>query len=297
MQFLKEIWFALLNAPVLYERYEKKAILTVVFLLLSVATFLLEHWFQTYKKLLVWIRRVSLVLTSLLFILAFVDLAKSRIPFDELVCSDVEVDAYYHLAEDKSYELVQRQQCINRTDHAIQDLRDIRDGYYEKIPDWRLDGQVFHGPAGVRLAFISEDQTHDYKSYVGQANVYLYWRKVEFSPPLPSGADVDMVYRISARGVPVEAGAFSNGTVFSRGVDYDTLLYNIAIHAPAGFRFDLQDWGVLGYDGRRDSAETDRQKEPQVTGSGGQLEWHLVLARKHVSYMLKYKIVPYEWEK
>lgn len=295
MQFLKEIWFVLLNVPALYQRYEKQAIWAGIFFLLSVATFVLERWFETHKTLLMWTRRVSLGLTALLFILAFVDLAKSRLPFDDLVCSEVEVDAYYHLPEEKSYELVQRQRCMNRTDVAIRDLRDIRDGYYENIPEWRVDGHVVQGPEDVRLAFISGVKQH-LTNYVGQPDVSFYRQQVEFNAPLPSGADVDMVYRISAKGVPVDAEAFSNGTVWARSVDYDTLLYHLAIHAPAGFRFNLLEWGVVDRNGKRDSAETDRQKEPQLTGSGGQLEWHLVLARKNYSYMLKYRIAPYQWE-
>jgi hypothetical protein len=294
MQFLKEVWFVLLSAPALYHSYEKNAIWAGVFLLISVTSFLIKHWLPRWLGILVWGQRISLGLTCLLFILAFVDLAKSRLPFDELVCSDVAVDAYYHLPQEQSYELVQRQKCINRTDHPIRELRDLRDGYYEKIPDWRIDASVIQGPPGVKLGFFEEDEGQ-YKNYVGDPIVYLHWRKVEFDSPLPSGSDIDMVYRISAKGVPVEAQAFSTGTVFYRGVDYDTLIYHIAIHAPAGYRFDLMDWGVVDANGHRNASETERQEEPQVTGSGGDLEWRVILARKNLSYMMKYKIVEYSW--
>jgi hypothetical protein len=290
MQFLKELWFVLLSAPALYHRYEKNAIWAALFLLISIASFLVEHWFPRWVGILVWGRRASLGLSCLLFILAFVDLAKSRLPFDELVCSDIAVDAYYHLPEEKSYELVQRQQCMNRTDHPIRELHDLRDGYYEKIPDWKIDASVVQGPAGVRVAYFDTNES-EYKNYIGDQNVYLYWRKVEFDPPLASGTDVDMVYRISAKGVPIEAQAFSTGTVFYRGVDYDTLTYRITIHAPPGYRFDLLDWGVVDSNGRRNSSETERQKDPRVKGSGGDLEWRVILARKNLSYMMKYKIV------
>jgi len=296
MQFLKEIWFVLLSTPDLYHRYEKHTIWAALFLFLSIGTFLLEHWFPTRRELLVWARRVSLGVTALLFILALVDIAKSRLPFDELVCSDVAVDAYYHLPEDKAYELVQRQRCVNRTDHPIRALRELRDGYYEKISHWRVDGHVINGPAGVELSLLQDDKAL-YKNYIGDKDVYLFWRRAEFDSPLPSESEVDMVYRISAGGVPIEAEAFSNGTVFYRGVDYDTLSFDLAIHAPAGYRFQLLDWGVADANGHRISSETERQKEPEVTGSGGHLEWHVVLARKELSYMMKYKISPYNWKK
>jgi hypothetical protein len=52
---------------------------------------------------------------------------------------------------------------------------------------------------------------------------------------------------------------------------------------------------VVDANGHRNASETERQEEPQVTGSGGDLEWRVILARKNLSYMMKYKIVEYSW--
>jgi hypothetical protein len=194
--------------------------------------------------------------------------------------------------------LVQRQKCNNRTDHSIRNFADIRDGYYQEIPRWDVQFALAPNKDAVKLVAFGSSLHEERKNYVGgpgtPTTLYAYWQKTEFDPPLAEGADVDLAYKISARGAPVETGAFSrDATVFYRGVDYDTLHYYLTIHAPPGYQISLKDFGVLDSGGHHDSTETDRQEKPQVSASGELLEWHVTLARKHLRYMMKYEIQAY----
>lgn len=303
MQFLREIWFILQNTPALYHRYEKQFFFASLFMGLAILANLLKYRFvgnsANREKVLKWISGISLCLSVLVFLLAFVDLAKSRLPFDDLVCTDIGVDAYYYVPQDWHYELVQRQKCNNRTDHSIRNFADIRDGYYQEIPKWDAQFALAPNKDNVKLAALGRSY-EERKNYVGgpgtPTTLFAYWQKTEFDPPLAEGSDIDLVYKISARGAPVEVGAFlSDGTVFYRGVDYDTLHYYLTIHAPSGYQIDLREFGVLDSGGHHDSTETDRQERPHVSASGELLEWHITLARKHLRYMMRYRIRPYAW--
>jgi hypothetical protein len=296
--FLQEVWFAVQNTPALASRYEKHALFALFFFVVSVAARLVKNRFfsssSRRRTALTWLSRTSLALTGLAFVLAFIDLVKNRLPFDDLVCTDVAVDAYYHSPRDQSYELIQRERCFNRTDHSVRNYADLRDGYYEKIPHWQVTPVLLSCTARVKFAPIVRTDEERRNDIGGARTLYFYRESAEFDPPLPSGSSYDLEYEISARGVPVDAAAFSNeGTVFYRGVDYDTLNYYLTIHAPSGYFIEMTDWGVFDSAGAKLSEETGRQKEPHVSVSGSLLEWRVSPARRHIRYMLKYRITSY----
>ena len=300
MEFLRELWFVLENVPSLAARYQKLSLWATVFLLLSVASVIVKNRFfaskRTEQTVLTFLSRTTTALTALVFVLAFVDLAKNRLPFDDLVCTDIGVDAYYHVPGDNQYELVQRQKCSNRTDHSIRNFVSLRDGYYERVPNWMAQSRLVSSSARIKFALLTRSEEERKNDIGGSKTLYLYRQTAEFDPPLPSGGSIDLVYHLSASGAPIELSAFSDdGTVFYRGVDYDTLIYDLTIHAPVGYEVFLLDWGVMDSSGTRATDEIGRQTAPHVAASGGLLQWRVLLARKHLRYMLRYRFEPYGW--
>lgn len=302
MQFLRELWFVLVNVPELAHRYQNHSVFASIFLAVGVITRLVKNQFfadaSMQQTLLKWISISGFCLTGLAFLLAFVDLVEHRLSFDDLVCTDVSVDAYYYPPEGKLYELVKREKCRNRTESSIRNHATLRDGYYEHVPEWHVQSKLLEGPS-VQFIIqpISLGQRKD-NNFPGSSKViYLYQASGDFKPPLPSGTGYDLVYRISASGAPVEESAFSeDGTVFALGVDYDALKYTVAIHAPVGYKIHLWEHGVLDANGRLKQDETSRQEEPKVSPSGSLLVWTITLARKQLRYMLKYRFETYDWK-
>ncbi len=273
----------------------------MTFLVVSIAVTLIKNNFfaspSTQRTLLKWISTGSLALTGLAFVLAFIDLAKNRLPFDDLVCTDITDDAYYHRPEEKIYELVQRCRCTNRTHASIRNFAPLQDGYYEEIPTWNVQyGLIGRPPVELVVLKPFEHEVRKDNFPGGKGVFYLYRANAEFDPPLPPGEGIDLIYRLSASGAAVEAQAFSNsGTVFARGVEYDTLNYYVTIHAPPGFEVKLSAFGVLDPSGLLLPGETQRQKKPELSASGGLLQWRVSLARRHLRYMLSYRFEAYGW--
>jgi len=304
MDFIRECWFILQNVPSLAHRYQSESILAAVFFVLSIAaafiSTIIKHRLTdrapTWEKILKWVSGLSGALTVLVFVFAFVDLVKARLPFDDIVCSDIALDAYYHPPEEKTYELIERFKCANRTNSSIRNFATLRDGYFEKIPSWTLRYSLLGRPPVNLIVHVQSQPEERANNFAGgQPIFYLYRATSEFNPPLPAGTDIDLVYELAAGGAPVEAAAFSDaGTVFARGVDYDTLNYSVAIHAPPGYEIRLRGWGVLDPNGQLQSEETRRQRTPQLSTTGSLLQWQVSLARRNLSYMLRYQLKAYD---
>jgi hypothetical protein len=301
LKFLEELWLLLKNVPTLSHRYKKKSFFAAIFILLWVATTLVKNQLfasaSLQAKLLTWTSRVSLALTGLVFVLAFVDLVKDSLPLDDLICTDFSHDAYYHLPAEQAYELVVREKCENRTDTPIRNLAAIGDGYCEKLGKWKIEYKLLGTPSvQLDIQTISEGVPRT-NNFGGNANtIYCYRASAEFTPPLPSGSGFDLVYRISASGVPIEVSAFSiDGTLFANGVEYNTLRYHITIHAPQGYKIVLREWSVVDADGKPMEHENARQKKPVLDISGGLLQWRITLAKKHWRYKLRYRFEAYGW--
>jgi hypothetical protein len=301
VQFLKELWLVLKAVPYLANRYKKQSYVAATTLLLALTSDLVKNKLfasaSTTASVLTWTSRVSLGLTGLVFLLAFLDLMKNRLSLTDLVCANASVDAYYHEPKDQLYELVKRLECTNRTDLPIRSLASIRDGYYEEIPDWSIQHALLEKPSVELLIHMPSKGIPRGSNFPGgNKNIYFYEASAEFNPPLPVGSKFDLVYRITAKGTSIEELAFSNeGTLLAVGVDYDTLSYQINVHAPMGYKISLRVWGVVDANGIQNASETDRQKKPKVSTSGGLLQWQIYLAKRHLRYMLKYRFEPYGW--
>ena len=300
MVFLREFWFVLVNVPSLAHRYENQAFWSVVFLFLSVASTLVKNRLFTSpsirRNVITWIARISLAITGFIFLIAFVDLAKNRLPFDDLVCSDVASDAFYHPPEDKAYELVNRVNCTNRSEETIRNFAPLQDGYYEAIPNWTVKTKLLGNPSVDLLVHLHPGPVVRKNNFPGGKDIYFYQATSEFDPPLGIGQKIDLVYEISAGGTSVEQSAFSrDGTVFIGSVDYDTLTYHLTIHAPLGYSIEMQDWGVLDAGGKLVAFENYRQEKPSVSTAGSLLQWHVSPARRHLRYMMKYRFIQYGW--
>jgi hypothetical protein len=299
VDFARELWFVIQHAPSLAHRYQAHALWAGVFLVLSMASMVAKTLViaPVREMLLKRISAVSSVVTATIFVLAFIDLAKTRLPFDDLVCESVAVDAYYHPPADRSYDLVERYRCSNRTSQPVRNLRAFQDGYYERIPTWSFTSKLL-SPATVQLNLIRRSSEPDQRAsnfQGGGDTLYVYGATMEFQPSLPSGEAFDLVYRMSAQGAPVEGAAFTNkGTVFARGVEYGTLDYYVTIHAPVGYAIQLRGWQVVDPDGHPIPDETNRQRRPTVTAGGNLLQWRVSLARRHLRYTLQYAFTPYE---
>lgn len=301
MQFLEELWLIIKAVPHLVHRYKKQSYFAAAFLILSIGSDLVKNKLfasaSTTGTILTWTSRISLGLTVLLFLLAFIDLLKNRLSLNDLVCTKASVDAYYHEPAAQQYELVKRLQCSNRTGTPIRGFADIYDGYYEMVPDWTVQHALLEKPSIEFKLHTPPKYTVRKSNFPGSdKEIHFYEISSEFEPPLPAGAKFDLVYRILAKGAPIEQSAFTNnGTQFVVGVDYDTLNYQICIHAPMGFKISLRGYGVLDVEGIQIEHETSRQKKPEVSVSGSLLQWQIYVARKHLRYMLKYRFEPYGW--
>ncbi|HEU5322977.1 MAG TPA: hypothetical protein VFX28_19385 [Methylomirabilota bacterium] len=299
MDFVREVWYVLQNVPAVAHRYQAHALWAAVTLVLSVASFALKSRLlgvgPKRRKVLKWVSAASAAVTAAVFVLAFVDLVRHRLPFDDLVCTDVAVDGYYRVPQDMAYELVERYRCSNRTGASIRNFAPLQDGYFEQVPAWKVEYTLIGRPAVQLVVHRSPGPEARKNTFPGGgATLYVYRASAEFEPALPPGESIDLVYRLSARGAPVEAAAFSHaGTVFARGVEYDTLSYHVTIHAPSGYEIRLRDWGVLDAGGRLVDAETRRQDAPRVSPAGGLLQWRVSLARRHLRYMLRYSLEAY----
>lgn len=222
--------------------------------------------------------------------LAFVDLVRNRLPFDDLVCKEKTIDAYYHVPAEKSYETVVRMQCINRTNQPIKNFAPIQDGYYERIPNWKCQHGLLGSPQVNVVVHKANEEIRESNLPGGAKTIYLYQASSEFKPPLPSGDRVDLLYRVLATGAAVEEAAFSDdGTMFVGGVDYATLTYIITVHAPPAHEIQLRDWGVINANDDKIPDETEHQKKAHICVSSGLLQWRVSLAKKHLRYMLKYR--------
>jgi hypothetical protein len=297
LDFLRELFFVLRNVPALAHRYKKQSIFAAIFLCLSIGSIMAKNGLfandSTVKTVLQYLSWVGEALTALVFLLAFIDLARNRLSFSDLVCTSLSVDAYYHIPSEEIYELVQRECCRNRTGLAVRNFAEVSDGYYENVPSWTVNHQ-FSSAAKVKLKALTQT-SEARKNNFGSGDVYFYRQPMEFEPPLPSGANIEVVCKITAKGAAVDASAFTDGTVFYRGVDYDTLHYYMTIHAPVGYEVCLLDWGVFDSSGAKLSKETDNQEEPKVTFSGALLQWRVALARKHLRYMVKYRFDAFKY--
>lgn len=299
MDFLRELFFLLRNVPTLAHRYQAESLWATTSLVLAIATTLIKNNFladaSVTARLLTWFSRISYAATALAFIFAFIDLAKARLPFDDIVCDTVAVDAYYQPPAARTYDLLERLHCTNRSHNSIRNFAPIQDGYYERIPTWTVTYKLLGRPT-VKLALVNQTEAELRKNTFpgGGTTLYVYRATTEFQPDLPAGEMIDLVYKIAARGAPVEIEAFSAaGTLFARGVEYNTLSYYVTIHAPPGYEIRLRDWGVIDPGGRPVAAETARQEKPQLSSTGALLQWKVSLARKHLRYMLKYAFESY----
>ncbi len=302
MQFVREISFLLLNVPALAHRYQSQSVLAAVFLVLSAASILIKNRLvddaSTRRTWLKWIARTSLVLSVMMFVLAFIDLVKNRLSFDEIVCTDISDDAYYHVPEGKTYELVERFRCSNRTGASVRNLADLSDGFSERISSWTPEFKLLGRPS-VALVIHKPSESLWKSNYAGgTGTIYLYRASAEFDPPLSPGAEFDLVSKLTAHGSPVETAAFStSGTSFVQAVPYETLSYYVTIHAPPGFEIRLRNWGVIDQGGLLVADETQRQEKPNVSPSGGLLQWRVSLTRLNLRYMLSYWFEAYGWQK
>ena len=211
MVFLSEVWFVIQHVPELAHRYENYAIFATVFLVLSLATKVAKSRLvskeEQPKRLLKWLSAATWGLTVLVFALAFIDLVKDRLPFDDMVCTNISVDAYYHPPDEQTYDLIERAQCSNRTPNPIRNFAPLRDGYYQKLDHWTVQAALLNHP-GSDFRLHSSEQPEERKNMLphpGTDTLYLYQASAEFLPPVDSGADIDLVYKISAFGGHVEA--------------------------------------------------------------------------------------------
>jgi hypothetical protein len=302
LQFLQELWFVIKHVPELAQRYKKSSIVAALFLILSVASDLVKNRLFSSASIqatvLYWISVASLAFTGFVFLLAFVDLIKNRLHFVDLVCTNVAVDAYYHAPGEQAYELVTRLQGSNRTSASVRNFANLGDGYYEKISQWSVQHKLVSTPAVELLLHpLSSGDARANNFLSSQKTIFMYQNSAEFKPPLSKGSTFDLVYRISASGAPIEAAAFTtDGTLFALGVEYDTLRYHIAIHAPQDYKISLWESGVLDPNGAIIADETKRQKKPEVSISGSLLQWHISLAKKHLRYMLKFRFEAHGWQ-
>jgi hypothetical protein len=303
VDFFQELWFIVVNVPNLAHRYQGESIWATASLVISIASTLIKNRLAESdamrRDVLKWLSRASMGVTVLVFVLAFVDLARTRIPFDDIVCTEIAADAYYHAPGEKTYELVERYACSNRTNTSIRNFASLQDGYFERIPVWDVQYKLLGSPSVelvVRKRTEPELRRNNYPG--GPEIVYYYGATAEFVPPLSAGAGIDLVYKLSAIGTEVEKAAFTkSGTVFARGVPYGTLRYSVTIHAPPGYEVKLRDWAVMDPSGRLIPEETQRQTGPRSTHSDGSLHWSVSLARRHVRYMLRYSLESYGFEK
>jgi hypothetical protein len=303
VQFAQEVWFLVINVPALAHRYQKQGIWVAVFLVLSISSTLVKNRLvgdasirRQVMRLISW---GSWIVTSLIFLLAFVDLVKDRLFFDEIVCTDISDDAYYHVPTEKAYELVERYRCSNRTGASVRNLPDLSDGYSEKIASWTAEYRLLGRPS-VELVVHTPSPEQIWKdNYVGgSGEIHMYTASAEFQPPLAPGAEFEFVSRLSASGSPIEVDAFSpKGTMFAQALSYETLNYYLTIHAPEGFEVRLKNWGVIDQGGVLLPDETESQDTPKVSFSGELLQWQVSLGRPNLRYMLSYWFDAYGWQK
>jgi hypothetical protein len=146
MDFVREILFLLRNVPTLAHRYQAESLWATTSLVLAIGTTLIKNNFlanaPVQARLLKWFSRISYAATALAFLFAFIDLAKARLPFDDMVCDSVAVDAYYQIPAARSYDLLERLRCTNRSHNSIRNFAPIQDGYYEKIPAWTVNSSA-----------------------------------------------------------------------------------------------------------------------------------------------------------
>lgn len=300
MEFLKEIWFLLKHVPAVASRYKKKSFWVILFAALSAISRLVKNNFFTSASTthlsLHWLSLASLVLSGLVFVLAFIDLLRNRISLSDLVLTTVTADAYYHAPDENAYELVERLHYVNRTDGPIANLPMIQDGYTEPLQEFKFEYHLQHVPEMGLTTHVENVDQRD-SQIEGLGNLHLYRVSAAFAPALASGDDVDLFYRFSAKANRIEAAVFTpNGTVFARRVEYDTLLYCITIHAPQGYNAYLLGWEVKDADGAKKESETRRQEKPRVNEAKNLITWPVTLARKNLRYMLKYKFESYDWK-
>lgn len=297
LDFLRELFFVLRNVPALAHRYKRQSFFAVASLVLSAGSTLVKNGLftedSTTHAVLKWIAWAGMGLTAMLFCLAFIDIIKNRLSFNDLVSTSVSLDAYYHPLDEETYELVQCQHCINRTHMPVRNFAEISDGYYDDISSCTLDYR-FDTTARTELVALTSSCEPRWDNF-GSRRLYVYRNTMEFSPPLQSSAGFDLIWKIIAKGGGVEAAAFDKGTTFYRGVDYDTLQFYLTIHAPAGYEVCLLDWGVCDSSGSKLTEETGDQEKPQTAPSGALLQWRVSLARKHLRYMLRYRFDAHSW--
>lgn len=299
LDFLRELLFVLRNVPALAQRYKKRSVFAALTLCLSIGSMLAKHGLfataSTAQTVLQYIFWVGVGVTVLVFCLAFVDLIMNRLSFDDLVCTNVSVDAYYHVPSKGMYELVQHTHCCNRTGNPVSKLADVCDGYYQQLTSWAVK-YSFKSASSAMLEIPTDPVREVIKNNYQSGEVYFYHESARFNPPLQHGETGDIAYRMSAALAQIEASAFTgNGTVFYRGVDYPTLRYFVTIHAPAGYEVECLEWGVIDAGGRKLTKQTDDQAEPKIAPSQALLQWSVSLPKKHLRYMLKFKFNDRKW--
>jgi hypothetical protein len=193
----------------------------------------------------------------------------------------------------RAYDVIEISKCINRTDGPIREFSTFKDGYWTALDGWSASALMIaaesHTKARVEMPATS---THEVRQLPGGKTVHWYQSTAVFDPSLAPGDYCTVECKMEARG-DVETEAFAvAGTEHARGVNFNTLVYKIAIYAPAGHKIVFQDARVPNADHEKDDSETKRQSKAKLNKDLTLLTWRVTLARKTLRYSLRYCFEP-----
>jgi len=298
MKFLYELYLLVRAAPALADRYRNRWLIVIVSGAISIITKIAgSQWFKDNpeaKQILDQASQISAIITAVTAGWAFIALLMTRFPLDELVCREVKVDAHYYPPDVRAYDVIEISKCINRTDGPIREFSTFKDGYWTELDGWSASAQMIaaesHTNARIEMPAAT---THEVRQLPGGGKtVHWYQRTAVFNPSLAPGDYCTVQCKMEARG-DVETEAFAvAGTEYARGVNFNTLVYKIAIHAPAGYKILFQDARVLNADHEEDDSETKRQSKAKLNKDLTLLTWRVTLARKTLRYSLRYRFEP-----
>ncbi|HUA34294.1 MAG TPA: hypothetical protein VMA09_11855 [Candidatus Binataceae bacterium] len=296
MQFLRELYILAKAAPALANRYRSQWLLVLISGGISVISDVAgSHWFKDApqaKLILHYASLATLAITILVSFWAYFSLLASRFQLNELVCREVTVEAQYSPPDARTYSVVETSKCINRTDGPIVDFSTFKDGYWNALDNWSVVAQIVQQESRTasQIEMIGAP-VHETWNLIDGKNIEFYHQTARFTPPFAAGEYCTVVCRITANG-DVEAEAFTAaGTEFARSVSFNTLAYNVAIHAPPAYKIVLHEFNVLNADHSRNDSETKRQKKPRLSDDGSSMMWNVTLARQNLKYSLRYRFV------
>ena len=297
MRFLYELYLLARAAPALADRYRNQWLIVIISGAIAIATKILGNgWFKDdpeAKQVLDRASQITAIITAVATGWAFIALVMTRFPLDELVCREVKVDAHYYPPNVRAYDVIEISKCINRTDGPIRQFATFKDGYWTALDSWNATAQLIAAESHtIARVETPAAPTHEVRELPGGKTIHWYQRTAAFNPSLAPGDYCTVECKIEARGA-VETEAFTiAGTEYARGVNFNTLVYKIAIHAPAGYKVVFQDARVLNADHENDDSETKRQRKAKLSKDLTLLTWRITLAREPFRYSLRYRFEP-----